>query len=603
MAAASNGPMVPTGPGVYLLRDARGRIIYVGKARNLRNRLRAYSGSPVADDPKTSILRARTASVDTIVTASETEALVLESNLIKEHKPRYNVRLKDDKRYPFIKVTLADRFPRALVTRLVSQDGARYFGPYTDAKAMRRTLRSIRQLFPVRQCPTFRRRPRPCLNAQIGRCLGPCAGGVAEDDYRAVVKELCLFLDGRGREVVELLESRMAAAVRELRFEDAAALRDRIADVGKVVERQRALTAEEVDRDVVAVARRGQYAAGSVVRIRRGKLVACESCPLGFSSETPDEELLEAFIKQFYAIAPEVPPEVLVERELPDREAIAAWLSDRSGGRVAVTAPQRGRKRLLTAFALENAEHAMRRLFESREAPKVITELASELGLPRPPRLISAVDVSNTAGALAVGTVVTFRDGRPDKSLYRKYRMRTVKGADDYAMIREVVTRHMKRTAAEARELPDLLLVDGGKGQLSAAAVGVTASGVRGTSLASIAKREEEVFVPGRGGPVAFPDGSHAKALLQRIRDEVHRFSVAYHRSLMETETRRSALDRLPGIGTVRKEALLARFGSAAGVARASERELAEVPGIGPETARRIRETLGETGDRDRAEG
>lgn len=601
MADERPRPRIPTGPGVYLLRDARGRVIYVGKARNLRNRLRAYSGNPGIDDPKTAILRSRTASADTIVTASETEALVLEANLIKEHKPRYNVRLKDDKRYPFIKVTLSEDFPRAHVTRTVQEDGSRYFGPYTDAKAMRRTLRLIRQLFPVRQCPTLRSRPRPCLNAQIGRCLGPCAGDVTKERYGAIVRELCLFLDGRGQEVVRLLEDQMAAAARERSFEEAAVLRDRVRDIAKVIEGQRALTAEDVDRDVAAVARHGAYAVGSVVKVRRGKLVACESCPLDLGPETTDEEALEAFVKQFYAIARDVPREVLVERAVPDREAIEAWLGERAGGRVAVATPMRGRKRLLTAFALENAEHSLRGLYESRSAPRVVAELGTALELSRPPRLISAVDISNIGGSFSVGTVVTFRDGRPDRSLYRRYRTRTVKGADDCARIREVVARHTKRIASEGRELPDLLLIDGGRGQLSAAALGLADAGVRGMALAAIAKREEDVFVPGRATPIAFPERSAAKRLLQRIRDEVHRFSVTYHRALMEAAVRRSSLDDVPGIGPARKELLLKRFGSAAGVARASEAELTEVPGIGSDTARKIRETLAEAQARDGA--
>jgi excinuclease ABC subunit C len=601
MADAKPRPRIPTGPGVYLLKDARGRVIYVGKARNLRNRLRAYSGSPGIDDPKTAILRSRTASVNTIVTASETEALVLEANLIKEHKPRYNVRLKDDKRYPFIKVTLSEDFPRAHVTRVVQEDGARYFGPYTDAKAMRRTLRLVRQLFPVRQCPTYRSRPRACLNAQIGRCPGPCAGSVTKEQYGAIVRGLCLFLDGRGQEVVRLFEEQMAAAARERRFEEAAALRDRVRDIAKVVEGQRALTAEDVDRDVVAVARHGAYAVGAVVKVRRGKLVACEICPLDLGPEAGDEEAFEAFVKQFYAIARDVPREVLIERPVPDREAIEAWLCERAGRRVAVATPKRGRKRLLTAFALENAEHSLRELYESRSAPRVVVELGAALALSAPPRLISAVDISNIGGSFSVGTVVTYRDGRPDRSLYRKYRTRAVKGADDCARIREVVARHTKRSASEGRELPDLLLVDGGRGQLSAASLGLSDAGVRGTALAAIAKREENVFVPGRAAPVAFPERSGALRLLQRIRDEVHRFSVTYHRSLREAETRRSSLDGVPGIGAARKELLLKRFGSAAGVARASETELTEVPGIGSHTARKIREALAEAQTRDGA--
>ncbi|MBM3307005.1 MAG: excinuclease ABC subunit UvrC [Candidatus Eisenbacteria bacterium] len=594
---------IPTGPGVYLLKDARGRVIYVGKARNLRSRLRAYSGSPGVDDPKTAILRSRTAAVDTIVTASETEALVLEANLIKEHRPRYNVRLKDDKRYPFIKVTASEDFPRAHVTRVVPEDGSRYFGPYTDAKAMRRTLRLIRRLFPVRQCPTFRRRPRPCLNAQIGRCLGPCAGGVTRERYAAVVRDLCLFLDGRGQEVLRILGEEMSGAARERNFEEAAALRDRIRDIAKVVEGQRALTAEDVDRDVLAVARRGAHAVGAVVKVRRGKLVACESCPLSVGPETGDDEALEAFVKQFYAIAREIPPEVLVERPLADGETIGAWLEGRAARRVRVASPRRGRKRLLTAFARENAEHALRGVYESAAVPKAVTELGEVLGLSRPPRLIAAVDISNIGGEFAVGTVVALRDGRPDRSLYRRYRTRTVKGADDCAMIREVAARHLARAASGRLERPDLLLVDGGKGQLAAASRALSGAGVRGIALAAIAKREEEVFVPGRAAPVAFPDRSAARGLLQRARDEAHRFSVSYHRLLREAETRRSSLDGVRGVGRARKELLLARFGSAAGVARASERELAEVPGIGPETARRIREALGEARARDRADG
>jgi len=500
-----------------------------------------------------------------------------------------------------LKVTLSEDFPRAHVTRIVHEDGSRYFGPYTDAKAMRRTLRLIRQLFPVRQCPTFRRRPRACLNAQIGRCLGPCAGLATADRYGAVVRELCLFLDGRGQEVVQLLEDEMRAAARARRFEEAAALRDRVRDIGKVVEGQRALTAEDVDRDVVAVAKHGAYAVGSVVKVRRGKLVACESCPLDLGPESTDEEALEAFVKQFYAIARDVPREVLVERAVPDREAIGVWLGERAGRRVVVATPVRGRKRLLTAFALENAEHSLRGFYESRSAPKVVAELGEALELPRPPRLVSAVDISNIGGSFSVGTVVTFRDGRPDRSLYRRYRTRTVKGADDCARIREVVARHAKRITSEARELPNLLLIDGGRGQLSAAALGLADAGVRGIALAAIAKREEDVFVPGRAAPIAFPERSAAKRLLQRIRDEVHRFSVTYHRSLRETEIRRSSLDDVPGVGAARKELLLARFGSAAGVARASEAELTEVPGIGSDTARKIREALAETQARDRA--
>ena len=593
-------PSIPTKPGVYLIRDRRGRVIYVGKARSLRSRLRTYTGTSAAADPKVDVLRSRMAGVDYIVTESETEALILESNLIKEHRPRYNVRLKDDKRFPFIKVTLGERFPRAYVTRLVRQDGSRYFGPYTDAKAMRRTLRHIRQLFPIRQCPTFKLRPRPCLNFQIGRCFGPCRGTVSKEEYGEVVRQLCLFLDGRAREVVDLLDEQMALASQDLRYEEAAGLRDRIADVEKVIQRQRVLSATEADRDALAVARHDRIAVGAVIRVRQGKLVACESCPLDAGSDSDDEEVLETFIKQFYSIAPDTPSEILVDRDFPDAEAIAAWLTERSGHRVTLRAPKRGEKRLLVGFARENAEQALRRTFEARRPPASVTELAEALGMTRPPRLIAGVDISNVAGAHAVGTVVTFRDGRPDKKLYRRYRIRTVKGSDDYAMIREVVGRHLKRVPEEGEDLPDLLLIDGGKGQLSAAGEALKASGLRGIMLVALAKREEEIFVPGRATPLPLPEDGRPKKLLQRVRNEVHRFSIAYHRKLREKDARRSLLDDVPGVGAARKEALLKRFGSVAAIGGRTVDELTEVSGIGIETAKSIKQTLAGEGRGDR---
>ncbi len=583
---------IPTGPGVYLLKDAKGRVIYVGKARNLRARMRAYLGGGQEPDRKVSVLRKRLASFDYILTESETEALVLESNLIKEHRPRYNVRLKDDKRFPFIKVTTNEEFPRALVTRVVRQDGARYFGPYTDAKAMRRTLRLIRQVFPVRQCATFRLLPRPCLNFQIGRCLGPCTGNVSPEEYGSTVRQLCLFLAGRADEAMELLREQMEGAVGELRFEEAASLRDRIADMTRVQERQRVLTAKNVSRDAVAVARHGQLALASVVRVRAGKLVACENCPLSIGPETGEAEVIETFLKQFYSISSELPDEVLLESELPDREAIETWLAGRADRRVELGVPSRGEKKLLLAFAATNAGDALRKEMESRRPPEAVVELGEALRLPRPPRTLSAVDISNVSGSLAVGTVVTFRDGRPDRSLYRKYRIRSVKGSNDCAMIRETVARHLGRCAGGECDMPDLILIDGGKGQLSAAGRALRESGVRGPKLASLAKRDEEVFVPGRSSPVPLPEDSRAKKLLQKARDEVHRFSVEYHRTLRDRAARHSALDDVAGIGEVRKNELLKRFGSVAAIAELSTEQLTEVPGIGPRTAERIQKAL-----------
>jgi len=592
----------PTRPGVYLLRDSRGRIIYVGKARNLRSRLRAYTGAGEPPDAKVRLLRDKLAGYDFIVTGSETEALILESNLIKEHRPRYNVKLRDDKRYPFIKLTLAEDYPRAFVTRTVRRDGSRYFGPYTDVKAMRRTLRLVRQLFPIRQCTTFRLRPRPCLNFQIGRCMAPCRGTVTKEDYARAVRELTLFLEGRVEDVAALLAEQMQSASDALRFEEAAALRDRMADIEKLGQRQRALSARGEDRDVVAVARHEGYAVASVVRIRDGKLVACENCPLELGPRTDDGEIMDTFLKQFYGMSGEIPREILVDSQPPDARAIRQWLAERRGRAVAFRVPVRGEKRSLVVFAKDNARQALQRAFAARKTPESVAELQEALRLKRPPRIISGVDVSNIGGAHAVGTVVTFRDGRPDRALYRKYRIRTVKGSDDCAMIREVVSRHILRTVADELELPDLLLIDGGKGQLSAAAAALSTSGVRGVAIAALAKREEEIFVRGRSKPLPVPRESRAARLLARVRNEVHRFSVEYHRSLRMRESRRSSLDDIPGVGPARKEALLREFGSVRSIADQSLERLAEVPGVGIGTARKIKEALTEAGRRDSLE-
>ncbi len=583
---------VPTGPGVYLLKNANGRIIYVGKALNLRSRLRTYTGTGETSDLKVQILRSRLSTFDYIVTGSETEALVLESNLIKEHRPRYNVKLKDDKRYPFIKVTLAEKFPRAYVTRIVKEDGSRYFGPYTDARAMRRTLRLVRQVFPIRTCKTFRLRPRPCLNHQIGRCPGPCSGEIAEEQYRRGIDELCLFLSGRADEVLGHLESRMRREASSLRFEEAASLRDRITDIDKVVKRQRVMTATRVDRDVVAIDNHEHYGVASVVRIRGGKMIGCENVPLEFVRETSHEEILAAFLKQFYSVATELPPEILVDHDMPETEAIEKWMREKAGRAVSIHFPKRGEKLELVAFARRNAMTALRKAFDERKVPKIIEDLRLFLGMTRPPRLISAVDISNIQAAYAVGTVISFRDAKPDKGLYRKYRIRTVKGADDCAMIHEVVSRHMSAVIREKQELPDLLLVDGGKGQLRKAVEAVRHAGARGVTVVALAKQAEELFLPGRAGAVPIPDESAAKRLLRRIRDEVHRFSITYHRSLRRKATRKSILDGITGVGESRKSALLERFGSAAAIAERGEEEIAEVPGIGIRTARRIKQAL-----------
>jgi len=464
---------------------------------------------------------------------------------------------------------------------------------------MRRTLRLVQQSFPLRTCKTFKRRPRPCLNHQIGRCLGPCIGAVSAGAYGEVVSELVLFLSGRGDELTKRLTARMNRASAEKQFEEAAILRDRLADIEKVTQRQRVLSAKQVDRDVVATARHAGYGIASIVRIRRGKLVGCENVPLEFSSETTDGEIREAVLKQFYAVATDVPGELLVHGETPGLEEVAAWLTETHGHRVTVATPVRGEKRLLGEFAQQNARTALRRAFESRRAPAAVVELGEYLKMSRPPRLLSAVDISNVQGTHAVGTVISLRDGRPDRSLYRRYRIRTVKGADDYAMIREVVRRHLTSLVRKNAELPDLFLVDGGKGQLASAVEAARETGVRGVTFISLAKQNEEVFVPGRRSPLPDPGMTAAKRILIRARDEVHRFSITYHRRLREKEARRSLLDGIPGVGDTRKAALLEEFGSVTAIRQSSPERIAEVPGIGIATARTIIEALAQAEARD----
>ena len=586
--------LLPREPGVYLMKEAEGKIIYVGKAKVLRDRVRSYF-QPGADDGRRQfrMLVSSVRGLDYIVTDTELEALILEANLIKAHKPRYNISLKDDKKYPFVKVT-KETFPRILVTRDVVKDGGRYFGPYTDVKAMRRTIDTLHRLFRVRTCAYDLPNPkvRLCLDYEIKRCDGPCEGLIAEWDYKKIIDQAILFLTGRNEEVVNVLRNRMAAAAEQLRFEEAAEIRDRLASLESVTNRQKVVSADVTDWDAVAIAREDEEACGVVMEVRSGRLLGRKNYFLGGVMESSDSEVVSAFVRQAYLDTAFTPGEICLPCDVEDREAICDWLAERAGGRVEIRVPQRGDKVKLLGMAANNAalllaERRLRRENRKQQVPNAVAALQRDLRLARPPRRIEAMDISNTQGTDPVASLVCFVDGRPKKGGYRRFRITEVAGPDDFAMMRHVVTRRFKRLMEEGEAFPDLLLVDGGKGQLSSAVEALTALGVADQPVIGLAKRLEEVFVPGHSDPQNIPRTSSALKLLQAVRDEAHRFANTYHQTLRSKRQTFSALDEVEDVGPARRRALLRKFGSVRRIAEADASEIAGVSGIGARLARR----------------
>jgi len=611
---------LPARPGAYLMKDAAGKVMYVGKASSLRSRVRSYFQPAQELTGRQAAMVERIADLDWIVTDSEMEALILEHNLIKRHHPRYNVRLRDDKRYPYIKVTVAEEYPRLVVVRNMERDGARYFGPYTSTKAMWETVRLVRRIFGVRQALVAsakkragcnwqpgQRRLRPCLNFDLRQCLGPCAGEVSPQEYRAMVERALLFLDGRAEQVLDDLRRRMEQAAQELRFEEAARLRDKIAAVERTTAGQKMVLPGGGDADVIG--QRLQEDEGSVVlfNIRDGKLVGQEHYLLEGTSGVPAAEVMREFVREYYGRAAFVPAQVLLAESISDRELAEEWLSQRRGARVTVTTPQRGDRKRLVELAADNArmrleQHHARAGAEQRRGREAVDDLRQVLGLPVTPERIEAYDISSIGGQDSVGSLVVFEAGMPKKADYRHFRIRGETGAadafvrrsgtsapakaDDYAMMREVLARRLQ--AAQARQkyarLPDLMVVDGGKGQL-----GIAAAARNDLELsfpvAALAKEHDWVYIEGRAQPVILPSHSRALHLLQRVRDEAHRFAQAYHHALRARQTRESALDQVPGIGPVLKRRLLTHFGSLAKIRSAAIEELAAVPGVGRKAA------------------
>jgi excinuclease ABC subunit C len=593
---------LPTSPGVYLMKDATGTIIYVGKAAILKNRVRSYFAPGENLTPKIARMVGRVESLDFFVTGSEQEALILEMNLIKRHRPHYNVRLKDDKSFPYLKISLNEEWPRVYVPRRLVDDGGRYFGPFASAKSVRQTLKVLKEVFPFRSCtkPITGTDARACLDYHIQRCLAPCVGAVSREEYNRVIRQIILFLEGKQERVIRDMEKRMEAASTALEFERAALLRDRLQALKNVVEAQKIASAVRGELDAIAFAQDKSQAYVQVFFVRGGKLVGRESFVLeGTQSESPSE-IMASFIKQFYSSATQTPPLILLQHPAEDEATIREWLTSKRGGGVRLLVPQRGARKELVSIVAENARQGMeQQRIKNFAAPEVaeaaLSELEQALGLSRAPARIEGYDISNIQGKMAVGSMVVFENGKPKPAHYRRFKIKTVPGVDDYAMLHEVLSRRFKRISDEAVTwaiVPDLVLIDGGKGQLSAAMSALASLGVSQVPLASLAKENEEVFIPYEPNPVVLPRSSPGLQILQRVRDEAHRFALGYHLKRRSREAVASALDGVPGIGPKRRRALLKQFGSVKAIREAPETELAAASGMNPKLARKLKEYL-----------
>jgi excinuclease ABC subunit C len=607
---------LPTKPGVYLLKDKNGRVLYVGKAQSLRSRVRQYWQAGRSSQAPLRIEQAidRVADVEYTMVDSVSEALLLESTLIKRHQPRFNVRLKDDKSYPYIKVTLGDDFPRVERTRKLPNDGSRYFGPYASASSVDEAMNLIRRLFPFRTCTIpitegKRALPRPCLLYHIKRCQGPCIEAIGKDAYRADIDQVMLFLEGRQEQVAKRLREEMNRASQTTDYERAADMRDKLRAIERTMESQKMAAFAKTELDVLGYARQGGGAAVQLFAIRDGTTVARDIFLLENVGDAPDAEALSAFIKQYYAAASSIPPRVLVPWPLADETELVSFLEARRGHKVAIDVPQRGERRALMALAARNAAETLDReqarwLADQGKTLAALEELAGALGLPAPPLRIECYDISTIQGTNTVGSMVVFEEGRPRSGEYRRFRVRTTAVApgrpDDYASHREVLRRRFYR-ALEAEEgaaeelrwrLPDLVVIDGGLGQVNAARGVLDELGLHDLPVVGLAKEREEIFLPNLSTPLVLPTNSQALYLVQRLRDEAHRFAITYHRKLRAKQSIKSALDDVPGVGPTRKRALLRVFGSTRQMKSASVDEIASVPGISRALAETIHSAL-----------
>jgi excinuclease ABC subunit C len=585
---------VPERPGVYLYRDAKAQVIYVGKAASLRSRVRSYFQEARPHDAKTDALVRQIADLEYIVTDNELEALMLEANLVRKHRPRYNIILRDDKHYPFLKLTTSEEFPRLLVARRVANDGDTYYGPFYPATAMRETLRLTRQLFPLRTCSITidGRLERPCIQYAIHRCNAPCTGWETREGYAQTVRDVQRFLEGRDDELVRRLSEEMEAAAAEEKFERAGVLRDQIQSLKKVQERQKIISTEEVDQDILGVVRQGPDACVQLFFVRKGRLMGQEAFFFDKVSGWSDGEVLAAFVSQFYRKAVMPASEILLSEEIPDAGLVTEWLSGLAGRRVTLTTPQRGSRREFVAMAEANAAIALQNHLLSRDDRQqhVLEELQRALNLPGPPNRIEGYDISNIQGTEQVGSLVVWENGSMKKDDYKRFRIRTVAGADDFGSLREVLSRRFGRALEQGTVLPDLVLIDGGRGQLNVGLGVLQELGLDWIPVASLAKQQEEVYVGESAQPLALDPTSPALHTLQKIRDEAHRFAITYHKKLRGRRTIQSVLDGIPGVGPTIRTSLLKTLGSARRVREASVAELATVPKVTPKLAQRIHE-------------
>lgn len=597
-AVATKLPHLPEGPGVYLWKGRDGIILYVGKAKRLRSRVRSYFANDQLESVKTRHLVGLIGDLETIVVPTEAHALILEANLIKEYHPRFNIALRDDKSYPYIKVTVQEPFPRVYVTRRLEDDGASYFGPYTDVGAMRRSLNVVKHIFTVRSCNydmPAQMPERPCLDYYIKRCKAPCILAQSQHDYRAMIDEVVLFLSGRPDEVERRIRERMDLAAEQLDFERAAELRDVLQHLERMEEPTVVLEVEGGDRDVLGYARDGDDACVALLRIRAGKLLSREHRFLTNIDGEDDSEVMTMFLAGSYVGMQEKARQVLLPFDFQDRELVEQALPDTK-----IQIPQRGPRRDLIALAEQNARHLLEELkLSSMEADEragdPVYELGRELGLQRLPRSLVCFDISTTQGTDTVGSCVWFENGRAKRGEYRKFKVKTVEGTDDFASMKEVVRRYFDRRLRDEKPLPDLIVIDGGKGQLSAAHAALAEAGITDRPLISLAKRDEEIFVWGREEPLRLSRRSPGLRLLQQARDEAHRFAVTYNRKRRSMRTVTSELLKVPGIGPVKRRQLLKEFGSVQGVREAGEEAIARLPGFNAERARKLLESLAST--------
>ena len=592
---------LPANPGVYLFKDEQGKIIYVGKAANLNNRVRSYFGTSSSLSSKIQQLVSKIQDIEFMITNSEQEALILECNLIKKYHPRYNVRLKDDKTFPYLKINVNEEWPGVYITRRIKNDGARYFGPFASAGSVHKTLRLIKKIFPFRSCtkPINGSDKRPCLNYYIHRCLGPCIGAVTKAEYQEVINQVILFLEGKQELVLRELNHRMTAAAQQLQFEKASLLRDQIQAIERIIEGQKIAITLKGEQDAIAVAQNGGQAYIEIFFIRNNKLIGHDHFTMECTHDEKPDQIMTNFVKQYYASASYIPPVILIQYPVDEMSVLTKWLKERRRGNIKLQVPQRGVKKRLINMVAENADKGLLLVKAKQANLETITsglqELKNRLCLPKIPLRIEGYDISDIQGALAVGSMIALEKGLPKPSHYRRFRLKMLAGVNDYAMMQEILKRRFKRAIANETgwaNMPDLILIDGGKGHLNAALEVRQELRLASIPMVSLAKENEEVFIPGKPEPVDIPKDSPALHILQRARDEAHRFAISYHRRLRYKEGVTSILDDILGIGPKRKKALLHKFSSVEAIKDASTEEISQTKGITLALANKIKEYL-----------